>query len=274
MKKIIAFVISVTMLACFTGCSEKKAAETNVVIDEIITTVETSSGLDIETVFESESETVSEISSEVESEVLVEKEGITDALAVKDNTMWAIELSHKIDSWENNVNLSIHFSPEYGSMIMNMHKLGDKFSMITEIPDISLTKMIYDGEKIYLVDDASKSYCVDTTGTYANETDAYLVSDDAADCYLGDGIEEIDGISYIYEEYDIEGQIIKYYFDESGEVKCASSSVDDMKVYFDFIVDFTEQTDESIFMPAADYKEVTMEEYSEMLYNQLMSSVE
>lgn len=242
MKKIIAFVMSLTMISAFSACSNEKTA------DEVVTTVITTSET---TVAESEDEAVSD-------EIIFEQKISDEVFVEKDNDLWAVDLSRKVSEWNKNVTLDMKFGEDYSNMHMNACRLGDKFVMTTEIPDMLSTKMIFDGASLYILDDATKSYYADHSGTYTDTTDAYLVGDDAADSYIESVIEEIDGVSYICEIYNIEGQVIKYYFDENGNVKKACTDVDGENLYFDFTIDFSDTIDETVFEIPDDYSEASL----------------
>ena len=268
MKKILAIVTSIVMLAAFSGCSANNNPE------KINTEAE------VTTVSETISETVSEeVASETSTEPPKEEEtesisADTDIKAVLDNkgdSLWAVDMSHKIAEWENNVEIKMNYEQDGMLMNISMHTLGDKFNMITEIPGMFSMHIIYDGTSTYLIDEASSSYCVDTTGSYTgeSETDAYLISDEAAEGFVESGIEEINGVSYIYEEYTVDNSTLRYYFDENANVKYVGSDVDGTQLYINFTVDFADEPDESAFTLSDGYTEISEEEYAQLLFGAL-----
>jgi len=293
MKKIIVFIMSVTILAAFTGCSDKsdektvtKTATTTTVettlvetedVSDIMSETTVNTSIDME-VGSTDGTVSSEIETSSETEISVDKSDMEAVLAAKNDAMWAIDMSRKIDEWENNVNLRMVYNlPEdatgIGGVNMFMHRLGDKFAVSIDVSGIMSSDMLYDGKDMYCIDKALGYYYKSSMSPEAGsaEMNAYLVSDSAADCFLGDGIEEVNGVAYIYEEYDIEGQKIKYYFDENAEVIYAGSDADGYYIYFDFIVEFADSKDESIFAIPDGLTEVTEDEYVEILLGSLES---
>ncbi|MBQ8435827.1 MAG: hypothetical protein IJX24_07460 [Oscillospiraceae bacterium] len=283
MKKILALITSIAMLAAFTGCSSNNdTAET---ISESVTTTiaETTvaeSAAETDNTTETETEAVdTEITEAETEESAAETESSddnTDIQAVLDNKadgLWAVDMSHKIAQWENNVNIKMNYEQDGMTMNIGMHTLGNKFNMITEIPGMFSMHIIYDGTNTYLIDEATSSYCVDTTGSYTgeSETDAYLISDEAAEGFVEAGIEEINGVSYIYEEYTVDGSTLRYYFDENANVKYVGSEVDGTTLYINFTVDFADEPDETAFALPEGYTEITEEEYAQLLFGALFT---
>lgn len=259
MKKIIALITVFTMLTALSSCSSdaenKENIETTAAVTEAVTT-------------SAETTTATEAESMTEETETPEENTAISVDETKNDSLWAIDMSNKIAQWENNVNIQMSYEQDGISMEIGMHTLGNKFKMYTDLAGLFNTTIIFDGTNTYLIDPATSTYCVDSSGAYngESETDAYLISEEAAESLTETGTEEINGETYIYEEYSIDGSLIRYYFTENAEIRYVGSEVDGNMVYMDFTVEFADISDETPFTVPDGYTEITEEEYAENLF--------
>lgn len=282
MKKIIALVTSLVMLASFTGCSSDSAntdaaettassvSETAAVEETTAETTEAPEETTVETTTEAVEETAAE---ELPAMTAEELQAIVDS---KSDGLWAVDVSNKINQWENNVDMRMSYEQDGVSMLISMHSLENKFSLLTDIPGMFTMEILCDGTATYLLDSASSTYCKDTSGTYTNESeiDSYLISDKDAESFSGCGVEEVNGTPYIYEEYTVDDTTLRYYFDGYGNVRYVGSNAEGQQIYMDFIVEFYDERDESRFVLPEGYSEISEEEYAEKLLAAMFSSLE
>lgn len=276
MKKILALITSIAMLAAFTGCSSKNdaAADTSSAA-EVTTTTATSETEAAEEAVEETTAAETEAPVETEAETATEASGSGDLQAVLDSKsdgLWAVDLNNKITAWENNVKLEISYAEDDMSIRLGMHTLGDKFDIYSDFAGMFVIRSMYDGTNTYLIDDATSTYCIDTSGEKPDtmNTDEFLLKEDAVDNYTSSGIEEINGVEYIYEEYKVDDSVLRYYFDEYANVKYVGSDDDGVKTYIEFTVEFADEPDEEAFKVPEGYKEVTEEEYAMNAFAALM----
>lgn len=257
MKKIIAIisalVIAVSMTACTAENGANETAETTVATTAAETEAVTEAA---ETTTDSETETAEEGAPKAEDDTV---ESIDDVFANRADGLWMVDLTNKANEWPNNVKINVSY--EMGGVVtfMEIETLADKFVSKVEVADMMSSTQIFDGVNYYMVDGMKKTYCINPNGSEG--VDNYMLADDAMECFVDAGIEEIDGTKYIYEEYNVMDVPTRYYFDEFGEVACYSIDMGGEVTYMNMTVEFADEADETAFVPPADCTELSYDDY-------------
>jgi len=263
MKKIIALFTAAAVITCFAGCSTKDEGTAD--------TAEVSTSEASAPEAESTSKPAEDEASSAES-VVKEDMSLSEMLESRGDELWLAELAEKVNSWENNIIITVNYDYEGLVTRIEAEKLGDKMRMETEVFGFAMNVLV-DGTNTYLIDDNTSTYCIDTTGSVydSSQADAYLMEDQAAEAFVGAGIETVDGTEYLYEEYNVEGQNIRYYFDDECNVQYIGSEVDGVVTYMEFTVELADKPDEAAFELPAGYTEVTMDEYNQNVYGDIFA---
>lgn len=136
--------------------------------------------------------------------------------------------------------------------IETTNKSASKDDMLYTESDMNGTQSIMimrDGYQ-YILDPSSKT-CVKMSLDMASTTEMF--ADEAAnyETAVTTGTEEINGASYDYEEFEVEGASVKYYFD--GKALKYISTVMEGETYLMEIVSMEKGADASLFDIPADY---------------------
>ena len=281
-KKIIALTAAISILM-FSGCSSsEKAVESTDATTAYSESETAAAAADIESETEASSEketsseteeTVTEASLETQADSPV---GITaeEAYSSKNGESWTDALMQTANSWDKG-NIVFKCTAEADEEIVTtieMSVYNNKVYMDTQIPGIMSMTMIIDGEKGYLIDKDSKSYCYDSETTYDADSEIESVVDTTADytSFAEDGIVNIDGTDYIYEKFASDDADATFYYSPDGKLQKLGTA-DQMA---DFTIDFLDEPDESCFVIPEDYTEISMEEMSTKMMAGLFSALE
>lgn len=137
------------------------------------------------------------------------------------------------------------------SMTTKMYVDGDKLSIITENEDSS-SIMIMDEEFMYMLmpeEMTAMMWPIDPEMEDEDEEEYGITEDDPEiyNTYLNTGSEMIDGKSYEYEEYSVDGQGIKYYFENDTLKYMRTFSIEDDMEYLIKIIDYGTDFSDSVF---------------------------
>lgn len=262
MKKIIAIISALVIAASMTACAadngtnetaETTAATTAAETEAVTET--TAEATEAETTT-SEAEAAKEGAPKAEDDTV---ESIDDIFANRADGLWMVDLTNKANEWPNNVKINVSYDMSGVVTYMEIETLADKFVSTVEVADMMSSTQIFDGVNYYMVDGMKKTYCINPNGSEG--VDNYMLADDAMECFVDAGIEEIDGTKYIYEEYNVMDVPTRYYFDEFGEVACYSIDVGGEVTYMNMTVEFADEADETAFVPPADCTELSYDDY-------------
>lgn len=271
-KKIIALTAAVSMLI-FSGCSSSDETAENTDAAESYSVSETTTADSSETETETETEAVTESMTEATSAVA---QGITaeEAYSEKNGASWTDALMKSVIDWDKG-NVVIKCSAEEeGELVttIEMSMYNNKVYMDTQIPGIMSMIMIIDGEKGYLIDKDSKTYCFDSETTYDADSEVESVVDTTADysSFTEDGIKNIDGTDYIFEKFSSDGSEAIFYYSPDGKLQKLGSADEIM----DLTIDLLDEPNESCFEIPEDYTEISMEEMSVKMMSGLLGAME
>ena len=274
MKKTAAAILSLLLLC--TGCGAKEGdntAETTASTAETTISEETAASV-TETVTESVTETVTEAKTEAAPSGLSAEE----AYAAKNGASWTSEVFTEMFGWEKgNTILTIGMEEEGMVVSMLFNTYGDNMYMNIDIPSMmTMTSVTKDG-KSYLLDHPSKTYSTDDSdmsGSYS--MDDYANSEADYSKFSSDGIEEIDGVQYIYEEFSStnpdsgETSTVRYYFTSDKKITKAGTD----GIYMDFGIELLETPDEAIFEIPEGYTEISSDEMGMKMLAGLFGALE
>ena len=163
----------------------------------------------------------------------------------------ATALFLKMNTWDSG-NIIIHMvldSPGYdykSDSICNV--LSDKYYVYSTATAGDFIEL-YDGEFTYQYDFASSTYFVvennpERIPNYLNEK---FASPELKDCFTSDGIEDIFGTEFYYEEYCIDDTYVRFYFDSENNIQYLKQPIGDVDTIWGYTVEFSEVPDESVF---------------------------
>ncbi|MBQ7782345.1 MAG: hypothetical protein IJ368_00080, partial [Oscillospiraceae bacterium] len=147
MKKTLALIASVAMLALCTGCGSTKnteatttaattasettaseAAEAETTAAETTAAAEEAETTASETEAQSEAEEITE--EDVDISNIVNADELQAVLDSRADGLWAVDIGNKISEWPNNVVITLEYEDEEDmSVIAKVHTLGDRFRM-------------------------------------------------------------------------------------------------------------------------------------------------
>ena len=267
-KKIIALSAVISMLA-FGGCSSEKETEST----DIPAAAEVTAAMSSEVGTEASSETNTEASAETEA---APASGISaeEAYSAKNGESWTDRVMKSANSWEKG-NVVYKCTAMDGDDIateVEMSLYDKKAYINTEVPGLMTMTIIIDGDKCYMLDKPSKCYAIDTENTYDADSEVESLVDTTADysVFAEDGIENIDGVDYIYEKFTKDDFETAFYFSPEGRL--LKMRVEEMIA--DMTIDMLDSPDESCFVIPEDYTEVSMEELSMKMMAGLMGAME
>ena len=138
---------------------------------------------------------------------------------------------------------------------------------------IVMDMLIADGTS-YIIDHENKCYSPSEEDAVVSfNTDDYLTEN--TEDYRSSGTETVNGVEYLYEEYEIDGTTARYYFDSNENIQLIGVFYEDSEPqYINFTVEFSDTADETPFVFPADYTEMTAEEYAELLYGDMFGDSE
>lgn len=268
-KKIIALTAAISMLI-FGGCStsnettEKTDAEESYSVSEASETTTASS--------ETETETETEIITEAPTS---DSDSITaaEAYSEKSGASWTDALMKSAANWDKG-NIVFRCSvTEDGMSItsIEMNVYDKKLYMDTQIPGIMSMTLIVNGEKGYFIDKDSKTYSLDTETSYNADNEVESVVDTTADysSFTEDGIENIEGIDYIFEKYSKDGSEQVFYYSTDGKLQKLGSNGE----IADLTIDLLDEPDESYFEIPEDYTEISMEEMTLKMMSGVLGAI-
>jgi hypothetical protein len=135
-----------------------------------------------------------------------------------------------------------------GTMYTKMYVDGDKFSMTSE-NEGSSSIMIMNDEFMYMLMPESMTAMMWPFDPEMEDENYEIVEEDAEiyNTVVNSGSEMIDGKNYEYEEFSVDGQGIKYYFDKDKLVYMKTFSITDGMEYIIKILDYGTNFDNSVF---------------------------
>ncbi len=258
MKKSIAF-SAVLLMLTFCGCSSDADRETGI-IENSVTEEITSSA-------------VSESESEVPTETVIETQTISetktvpglsaeDAYADKNGSSWTDELMNKTKSWDKGNIIFKAYAEEDGNYTdIEMSSYDGSVYVNMEVSGLMTVTMMITGDKCYMIDRKTKSYCIENEDVYDGESemDSLLDTDEDYSSFLEDGIENIDGENYIYEKYNVDGGECIFYYTPDGKL-CKMRTDGNV---MNFTISLLEEPDETYFTIPGDYMEISSEEMAQ-----------
>lgn len=272
MKKNLALIAAVTMLAAFTGCNKTEEPAADAVTDASVSEAAAENTEAAET----EAETAAETTAAEETKA-ADPADMQSVLDSKGDKIWTVDLINNLNSWtDGNTVINIRAEEEDVEVIMTLNTYGDKLYMLTEITGMFKMTAVSDGANTYMIDDATSTYSIEATEADTSDFDAYVPNEDAAEGYVSSGIEEINGTEYIYEEFTVEDEDnnIRYYYDaDSNVIGIGQDDEDGKKIFASFTVDFCTEPDESVFEVPADYTEITSEEMAVNMFAGLLEAI-
>lgn len=276
-KKIIALTAIISALA-LGGCSSKQesadssAASEPSVISEMTDSSVTETKTETEAPAETSAET--EASSAEETSEAKPSGGNTaeEAYSAKNGASWTNEIMTSATEWDKG-NVVFCYSMQEEDMFtsVEMSLYNSKVYMNTEISGFMTMTMIIDGDKCYLIDKPSKSYCIDTENEYNADSEVESIVDTTADysSFSEDGIENIDGTDYIFEKYIADGSECVFYYTPEGKLEKMGTD----GIICDFSIELMNEPDESVFIIPEDYTEVSSEEMTMLMMGGLFEAM-
>lgn len=263
-KKIIALTAAISMLI-FGGCSTSNETAEKTDAAESYSVSET-------TTASSKTETETEIITEAPTS---DSDSITaaEAYSEKNGASWTDALMKSTSNWDKG-NIVFRCSvTEDGMSItsIEMNVYDKKLYMDTQIPGIMSMTLIVNGEKGYFIDKDSKTYSLDTETSYNADNEVESVVDTTADysSFTEDGIENIEGIDYIFEKYSKDGSEQVFYYSPDGKLQKLGSNGE----IADLTIDLLDEPDESYFEIPEDYTEISMEEMTLKMMSGVLGAI-
>lgn len=266
-KKIIALTAAISMLI-FGGCSTSNE------------TAEKTDAAESYSVSETSETTTASSKTETETEIITEaptsdSDSITaaEAYSEKNGASWTDALMKSTSNWDKG-NIVFRCSvTEDGMSItsIEMNVYDKKLYMDTQIPGIMSMTLIVNGEKGYFIDKDSKTYSLDTETSYNADNEVESVVDTTADysSFTEDGIENIEGIDYIFEKYSKDGSEQVFYYSPDGKLQKLGSNGE----IADLTIDLLDDPDESYFEIPEDYTEISMEEMTLKMMSGVLGAI-
>jgi hypothetical protein len=171
---------------------------------------------------------------------------------VEDNT--EVITSSKTFNFTNGLyaNEKFFIEQEYldGSMYSKMYVDGDKFSMTSENEGSSSIMIMNDEFMYMLMPETMTAMVWPIEPEMEDEEENYEIVEDDAEIYntvVNSGTEMVDGKNYEYEEFSVDGQGIKYYFEKDRLVYMKTFSTTDGMEFIIKIIDYGTDFDDSVF---------------------------
>lgn len=251
LKNIIAF-SAVLLMLTFCGCSSAADKETEITENSVTEEITSSA------VSESERETLTETVTEAE---MISAE---EAYADKNGSSWTDGLMNKTKDWnKGNIVFKAYAENDGKYTEIKMSSYDGSVYVDMEVSGLMTVTMMITGDKCYMIDRKTKSYCIENDNVYdgKSEMDSLVDTDEDYSSFLEDGIESIDGKDYIYEKYNVNGGECVFYYTPDG--KLCKMGTDG--TVMDFTIELLDEPDKSYFTIPDDYKEISSEEMAEVI---------
>ena len=193
-----------------------------------------------------------------------------------ENTMTA-QILRKIETWDKgHVNIDFGIEQDGAGTEVHLTQYGKKNRFTMKLISFEI-EMCSDGETVWTLDKQRKTYSAQKVGTEGGADEMApenALAEASMGKYLGTGTDTYEGKECIYEDFQLkndgEDQAVRFFYDNDGNVLGAKVNDAEAGEYFmDYRVEFTENTDESLFRLPDGYTEISSDEMSQQIMSDM-----
>ncbi len=269
MKKCIAFAAALILLTA-SGCGSNPAEFTPAETAQVTSAAETETTAAAETTFRTTETTTESTAAET-----TETTSAAPDTSAEDTLTF--QLLQKIETWDKG-HVLVNFGVEQDgiSTTVSLTQMGKKNHFKMKLVSFEM-EMCSDGEKVWMLDNRRKTYSEEKVGAEvgADEMAPENALEEASmGRFLGSGKDTYNGKECTYEDFKLKDetkdQTMRFFYDADGNVLGAKITDADTGEYFmNYSVEFTENTDESPFRLPEGYTEITTDEMSQQIMNDM-----